>query len=276
MADSKTLHCDRERTMAIRMYQIDAFAEHLFAGNPAAVCLLPNWPGDHWLQAVAAENNLSETAFVVPQDDGYAIRWFTPRVEVDLCGHATLAAAHALFKHEGHIDPVIRFRSRSGALNVRCVGDGLEMDFPHQPLTPCETPEPLRQGLGAEPQTLLCGEDFIAVFADQQHILSLRPDFTALAQLPLRGVCVTAPGTDCDFVSRFFAPNCGIAEDPVTGSVHCALAPYWGGISGKVRLQARQLSARGGHIECELQGQRVLLRGRAVTFLQGSIQEPPA
>lgn len=261
--------------MELRQYQVDAFSARLFEGNPAAVCPLPRWLDDRLLQAIAAENNLSETAFFVPEADGsFALRWFTPVAEVDLCGHATLASAHVLFRHLGHEDAVIRFNTRSGELRVRHHDDWLEMDFPAQPPSPCACPPLLAQGLGREPAAVLAGSDYIAVFEHAEDILAITPDLSLLARLDKRGVIITAPGQDCDFVSRFFAPRYGIPEDPVTGSAHCALAPYWAARLGRTQLRARQLSARGGDISCHLQGDRVLLSGQAVTFMTADILLP--
>lgn len=259
--------------MAIRQYQVDAFTAQLFSGNPAAVCPLPHWPDDSLLQAIASENNLSETAFLVPLPDGsQALRWFTPVAEVDLCGHATLASAHVLFEHLGHAGSVIRFQTRSGELRVRRREGWLDMDFPAQPVQPCPCPPALAQGLGRQPLATLSGADYIAVFASADEVRALTPDMGLLASLSgQRGVIATAPGDDCDFVSRFFAPRYGIPEDPVTGSAHCALMPYWAARLGRATLQARQLSARGGELHCQLAGERVLLSGQAVTFMTADL-----
>lgn len=259
--------------MELRQYQVDAFSARVFEGNPAAVCPLPGWLDDALLQAIASENNLSETAFFVPVADGsFALRWFTPVAEVDLCGHATLASAHVLFHHLGYNEAVIRFSTRSGELRVQRRGDWLDMDFPAQPPVVCPCPPPLLiQGLGCTPVAVLAGEDYIAVLANAEAVRTLKPDLGALAGLDRRGVIITAAGQDCDFVSRFFAPRYGIPEDPVTGSAHCALTPYWAERLGRPRLQARQLSARGGTLECLLMGERVLLSGQAVTFMQADI-----
>lgn len=258
--------------MQIPLYQIDAFAERVFEGNPAAVCPLDRWLDDAVMQEIAAENNLSETAFFVPRSDSSAeLRWFTPRAEVDLCGHATLASAHVWFHHLGHTGPEVTFRTRGGVLRVRRAARGLQMDFPLLPSAPCEAPAGLAAALGARPSHVLRGRDWIAVFDDEEAIRTLSPDFDAIGQLDALGVAVTAPGEDCDFVSRFFAPSAGVDEDPVTGSAHCELAPYWARQLGRNRLFARQRSRRGGSLHCEVRGDRVLLEGSAVDYLRGEI-----
>jgi len=257
--------------MKIRQYQVDAFATRAFEGNPAAVCPLENWLDDGLLQAIAEENNLSETAFFVPSEQGYDLRWFTPLKEVDLCGHATLAAAHVLFDILGYAGQAIRFETRSGALIVTRTGTQLEMDFPACPPAPCALSETLAQGLGMRPLEVLAGDDYLAVFENEATIRAITPDQALLARLDLRGVIVTAPGTDVDFVSRFFAPKFGIPEDPVTGSAHCTLAPFWSDRLGKRILTARQVSRRGGHITCEMKADRVALSGSAVTFMEAEI-----
>ncbi|BAP87647.1 phenazine biosynthesis protein PhzF family [Burkholderiales bacterium GJ-E10] len=258
--------------MRIPLYQIDAFAERVFAGNPAAVCPLDHWIDDATMQAIAAENNLSETAFFVPaSDDSADLRWFTPRAEVDLCGHATLASAHVWFAHLGHAGPEVTFRTRGGVLRVRRAAQGLQMDFPVLRTAPCEAPAGLFAALGAQPSHVLRGRDLIAVFDDERQISAVHPDFAALAKLDVLGILITAPGKDCDFVSRCFAPSVGVDEDPVTGSAHCGLAPYWTQRFGRNRLFARQLSRRGGALHCEVRGDRVLLEGNAVDYLRGEI-----
>lgn len=258
--------------MRIPLYQVDAFAERVFEGNPAAVCPLDRWLDDATMQAIAAENNLSETAFFVSTSDGSAdLRWFTPRVEVDLCGHATLASAHVWFHHLGHAGSEVTFRTRGGVLLVRRAVHGLQMDFPVLRTAPCEVPAGLSAALGVQPNQVLRGRDLIAVFEEPQQIRTLSPDFAAIARLDAHGVLVTAPGTDCDFVSRCFFPSAGVDEDPVTGSAHCGLAPYWAQRLGRSRLFARQLSRRGGSMHCEVRGDRVLLEGNAVDVLRGEI-----
>jgi len=257
--------------MRIKQYQVDAFATRAFEGNPAAVCPLESWPDDGLLQAIAEENNLSETAFFVPSERGFTLRWFTPVKEVDLCGHATLAAAHVIFDILGYAKQAITFETRSGDLFVEKQGKRLEMDFPASPPTPCDLPEILAEGLGLRPIEILAAGDYVAVFDNEATIRAITPNQTLLGQLDLRGVIVTAPGSDVDFVSRFFAPKFGVPEDPVTGSAHCTLAPYWADKLGKNILSAKQLSKRGGEILCKVNADRVLLSGCAVTFMVAEI-----
>ncbi|NOX36727.1 MAG: PhzF family phenazine biosynthesis protein [Calditrichaeota bacterium] len=261
--------------MEIPIYQVDAFTSRLFSGNPAAVCPLPSWLDDALLQAIASENNLSETAFYVKQRDGtYRIRWFTPVAEVDLCGHATLAAAYVIFQKEGYSNETIRFHSRSGPLAVKQTPDGLEMDFPAQPPIPCETPPALQEALQQTPVACWKAQDYLAVFRSAAEIRNLQPDFSQLKKLDLRGVIVTAPGNGHDFVLRFFAPKLGVDEDPVTGSAFTQLVPYWAERLGKTSLTARQLSKRGGEVKATLVGDRVAIRGQAVLYLEGKIYIP--
>jgi PhzF family phenazine biosynthesis protein len=258
--------------MKIKQYQVDAFAARVFEGNPAAVCPLDSWLDDALLQAIAQENNLSETAFFVPGAKGFELRWFTPVDEVDLCGHATLATAHVIFEILGYGGPVVAFETRSGELFVRKKGNLLQMDFPAQPPAPCRVPENLVGGLGGlRPIEVLAASDYMAVFDSEATIHAIRPDHTLLGTLDLRGLIVTAPGDEVDFVSRFFAPQLGIPEDPVTGSAHCVLAPYWADRLGKENLTARQVSKRGGSLTCEVEGDRVLISGGAVMFMEAEI-----
>lgn len=257
--------------MKLKQFQVDAFAGRVFEGNPAAVCPLNAWLSDDVLQTIAEENNLSETAFFVPKGNGFHLRWFTPVAEVDLCGHATLASAHVVFEILGYPKPVVEFETRSGKLIVEKKQGALAMDFPAIPPTPCSPPKALLDGLGAQPAKILAADDYIAVFDSETTIRALTPDFTKLAELDLRGVVVTAPGVTVDFVSRFFAPKLGVPEDPVTGSAHCELAPYWSAELGKTILNARQVSKRGGDIQCELRGDRVTLTGKATTFMVAEI-----
>lgn len=257
--------------MKLRQYQVDAFTTRLFEGNPAAVCPLDTWLDDTILQAIAKENNLAETAFFVPTERGFHLRWFTPIAEVDLCGHATLASAHVLFHILGYAGKRIIFETKSGDLIVETRDDMLTMDFPVRRPATCPLPEALAFGLGRPPLETLASDDYIAVFENEEIVQSLSPDFAALQELDLRGVVVTAPGNKVDFVSRFFAPKLGIPEDPVTGSTHCELTPYWAERLGKVDLKARQISNRGGDLQCRLQGDRVILAGRAVTFMEAEI-----
>ena len=258
-------------SMNIRQYQVDAFAARPFEGNPAAVCPLETWLDDTTLQAIAGENNLSETAFFVPTDMGFNLRWFTPVREVDLCGHATLATAHVIFEHLGYTQQVMDFETRSGVLRVEKTGNQLRMNFPASPPGPVDTPELLVRGLGLHPVEVRAADDYLAVFDSEESVLAIQPDHACLSRLDLRGVIVTAPGSRFDFVSRFFAPKYGIPEDPVTGSAHCILAPYWADRLGKPALRAKQVSRRGGQLHCEVSGDRVFLSGQAVTFLQGEI-----
>ncbi|WP_345972037.1 PhzF family phenazine biosynthesis protein [Sulfurimonas diazotrophicus] len=257
--------------MTIPLYQIDAFAAHIFEGNPAAVCPLETWMDDTMMQWIAAENNLAETAFFVKEAQGYRIRWFTPTTEVDLCGHATLAAAHVLFKHLGYRGESITFDSRSGPLHITSKGAYLALDFPSEPPLAVPVPPEIVTAFEKPPVEVLKGSDYIVVFPDGEDLTKLTPDYAALRALDLRGVCITARNERYDFVSRFFAPNFGIDEDPVTGSAHTQLTPYWAKRLGKRTLHARQVSPRGGELRCELAGTRVIISGRAVTYLTGSI-----
>ncbi|HEX8425519.1 PhzF family phenazine biosynthesis protein [Hymenobacter sp.] len=262
--------------MNLPIYQIDAFSDRPFAGNPAAVCPLESWLPAETMQAIAAENNLAETAFFVPgSGNEYEIRWFTPAVEVELCGHATLASAHVLYQHLGFAGSEITFHSRSGPLLVLRETDGrLTLDFPSRPPQPLPNhPDGLLDGLGATPLHVLAGPDLVALFATEAEVRAIRPDFTQLARVEYRAVIVTAPGTEgTDFVSRFFGPRVGVPEDPVTGSAHTTLIPYWSEKLGKTTLKARQVSPRGGELWCELRGDRVRISGYAVTYLRGEIE----
>jgi predicted PhzF superfamily epimerase YddE/YHI9 len=253
-------------------YHVDAFTRRLFAGNPAGVCLLEEWLSDSLLQAIAAEHNLAETAFLVADGPDFALRWFTPTREVDLCGHATLASAHVLFAHRAYEKPTINFQTKSGRLSVTREEGQLILDFPSRPPFPCEIPPSLLTGLGRPPMEVLRARDYFAVYASEKEIAELQPDFAALASLDALGIIVTAPGRECDFVSRFFAPQAGIPEDPVTGSAHCTLIPFWSEKLGKNPLQARQISRRGGELWCHLVKDRVKIGGHAITYSQGLIQ----
>ncbi|MBL4576741.1 MAG: PhzF family phenazine biosynthesis protein [Opitutaceae bacterium] len=258
--------------MRLPIYQIDAFADSIFQGNPAAVCPLENWLSDDLLQKIAEENNLSETVYFVKENDGYHIRWFTPVTEVDLCGHATLASAYVIFTIFGHESDQISFNSKSGPLTVFRRDDSLVMDFPVTPLEICETPPEIVESFGKAPLEVFRSDDYMAVYENEEDIRLLSPDFAILERLECRGVIATSTGESSDFVSRFFAPRCGINEDPVTGSAHCALTPYWSRKLGKTKLSARQLSKRGGDIQCQLIGDRVLLSGKAAKYLEGTIE----
>jgi PhzF family phenazine biosynthesis protein len=259
--------------MRIPLYQIDAFADGPFTGNPAAVCPLEEWLPDDVMQAIAAENNLSETAFFVPEGDGYRLRWFTPTTEVDLCGHATLASALVVFRWLMPQRSEVTFQTQqAGPLTVSRDGDLLALDFPARPPSPCAMPDGLAAALGRPPAAVLAARDYLAVYETADDIRALTPDFAAIARLDRFAVIATAPGTGgIDFVSRFFAPARGVDEDPVTGSAHCTLIPYWAGRLGKMRLEARQLSRRGGALTCALQGDRVTIAGHAVLYLEGRI-----
>lgn len=257
--------------MKIPLYQIDAFAEKAFEGNPAAVCPLESWLPEKTLQAIAEENNLADTAFYVERNGDYELRWFTPTKEVDLCGHATLAAAHVVFQSIEEKKEKITFHSKSGPLHVSKVGKLLELDFPAQAGTRCEPPPALIAGLGQEPMYCYKSMDYMAVYKDEGTINSLSPNLSKLMELDLRGVIVTAPGSSHDFVSRFFAPNFGVSEDPVTGSAHCTMLPYWADKLKKNELVAKQLSKRTGIVRCRLEGDRVMLSGKTVAYLEGFI-----
>ena len=257
--------------MKIPYFVVDAFASEPFRGNPAGVCPLRKWLDDATMQNVAAENNLSETAFFVPFGGDYELRWFTPVTEVDLCGHATLAAAFILFSELHAPRETVRFHSKSGVLTVSRNNGILTLDFPSRPPVLSAVPDTLVRALGKEPLEVLKARDYFCVFAGEDEVRSLKPDFALLATLN-QMVIVTAPGTDCDFVSRFFAPSAGVPEDPVTGSAHCTLIPYWAGRLGRTRLFARQISRRGGELFCELAGERALIGGKAVLYSRGQIE----
>ncbi len=259
--------------MRIPIYQVDAFASRIFAGNPAAVCPLEAWLPDETMQAIAAENNLSETVFFVAGEDGYDIRWFTPTIEIDLAGHPTLAAAHVILDELEPGRAEVRFRTKLGEiLTVVREERRLVMDFPARPPAPRPDLGDVAAALGAEPVEVLAARDALAVFRGEDEVRALVPDMARVAALDVLGVIATAPGTDADFVSRFFAPGAGVSEDPVTGSAHCTLIPYWAARLGKRRMFARQVSSRGGEIYCEDRGERVNIGGEAVVFLRGMIE----
>lgn len=259
--------------MKIAIFQVDAFTNELFKGNPAAVCPLDEWLTDGLLQNIAAENNLSETAFFVKEKEGFHIRWFTPQTEVSLCGHATLAASAVIFRKLGYKEKEIKFNSRSGELIVKRDMDAFILDFPvDRPMKIDENNE-IANAMGLKPvEWYSCTEDYLLVYQNEGEISSINPDFTQLKKLTQRGVIATAPGTQTDFVSRFFAPAVGINEDPVTGSAHTALIPYWGDRYNKEKLTAMQLSSRGGRLNCLLKGDRVEIGGRVAFYLQGLIE----
>ncbi len=257
----------------MQFYQVDAFTDVLFRGNPAAVCPLKDqWLPDKMMQDIAFENNLSETAFFIPVENGYAIRWFTPKVEVDLCGHATLASAHVLFHHLGYSRDVVAFQSKSGLLTVTRQGDLLAMNFPKDTLTSLPLSDDITACFSVRPLKALRGKtDYLIVFESEKDVRDLQPNLERLAQLPARGVMVTARGDHVDFVSRFFAPKVGVNEDPVTGSAHTSLVPYWAGVLHKTSFHALQVSARGGELFCRDLGDRVEIAGKAKTYLVGEI-----
>lgn len=257
--------------MKTSIYQIDAFTSTLFQGNPAAVCPLEEWLEDQQMQAIAAENNLSETAFFVLRGDHYDLRWFTPITEVDLCGHATLASAYVVFQFLNTSLTTVDFSTRSGMLTVEREGTLLSMNFPSRPASSCPIPDNLVQALGAQPQEVLLARDYLVVYDSEDTILSVCPDMEQLLKLDCLGIIVTAQGKDADFVSRFFAPKAGVPEDPVTGSAHCTLVPYWSEKLNKKTLHALQVSRRGGELLCEDLGDRVKISGHAVTYLEGFI-----
>jgi PhzF family phenazine biosynthesis protein len=264
--------------MRIPVYHIDAFADRPFAGNPAAVCPLTSWLPDQTLQAIAAEHNLSETAFYVPRQGAtghYDLRWMTPQVEVDLCGHATLATAHVIMTIRRECTGgEVRFQSKSGALSVTKEDARYALNFPARPPQPFVPPAALAEALGAQPDEVLAAQDVFCLFRTEEEVRNLKPDFAKIAALDCFAVIVTAPGRDCDFVSRFFAPSKGINEDPVTGRAHCSLIPYWAKRLGKPSMFARQVSARGGELWCEDRGERVKIAGHAVKYSEGVIDLP--
>lgn len=263
--------------MALDLWQIDAFTDRPYRGNPAAVCLLHERKSDEWMQNVAAEMNLAETAFLLRTEEGFGLRWFTPAIEVDLCGHATLASAHFLWE-EGHLKPraTARFETRSGLLTAHRKDGWITLDFPATPATTEAPPPGLVEALGKTPTWFAKSRfDYLAVYDDEATIRALTPDLALLSRFPVRGVIVTGPGSTAenDFVSRFFAPAAGVPEDPVTGSAHCTLGPYWGDRTGKQDLVGYQASKRGGTVKVGLRGDRCLLAGQAVTVLRGSLED---
>lgn len=258
--------------MKLPLYQVDVFTSRLFGGNPAAVVLLDNWLPDEILAAIAAENNLAETAFVIPRVKKAQLRWFTPAVEVDLCGHATMAAAHVLFRYSFPSAGRLDFDTRSGVLTVTRDDGRLSMDFPARPGRSVEVSESLTSALGRRPREAYLARDLMAIFDSEREIRALSPDLQKVGSIDAFAVMVTAPGDNTDFVFRFFAPRAGIPEDPATGSSHCTLVPYWAHRLGKTKLLARQLSPRGGEFACEHRGARVLITGRTVEYLRGELE----
>jgi PhzF family phenazine biosynthesis protein len=256
----------------IPMYQVDAFAGQVFSGNPAAICPLENWLPDSQMQAIAGENNLAETAFFVRNGAGYKLRWFTPLVEVELCGHATLASAFVILNDLTPGEPSVSFDTKSGVLTVTREGDLYSLDFPSRPPEACDNVYPgLVPALGGKPVTVLSARDYLVVYGSEDELRALRPDMSALMKVDRFAVIATAPGREADFVSRFFAPAKGVPEDPVTGSAHCTLIPYWSKRLGKQKLHAYQVSPRGGELWCEDRGARVTISGKAVRFFEGAI-----
>ncbi|WP_282606715.1 PhzF family phenazine biosynthesis protein [Pelagibius sp. Alg239-R121] len=256
----------------ITLYQVDAFTSAVFGGNPAAICPLESWLDDKLLQLIAVENNLSETAFFVRDGEDFHLRWFTPGAEVDLCGHATLATSYVIATYLEPGRKTMGFQSRSGRLEVTRDDDLYTLDFPVLKSEACDCPALLSEALNAEVQATFDGMDLMAIVKDEEAVRGLKPDMAKIAGLETRGVIVTAEGTECDFVSRFFAPKHGIPEDPVTGSAHCLLTPYWSERLGKTKMTARQISARGGELIVELKGDRVLISGRAAPYMIGTIK----
>jgi PhzF family phenazine biosynthesis protein len=257
----------------IRLIQVDAFTDKVFKGNPAAVCPLDQWLPEELMQQIAMENNLAETAFYVQRGDHFSIRWFTPEVEVDLCGHATLATAFVIFNVDHFPGSTLEFDSRSGLLRVLKDGDFLTLDFPADELLESSAPEELLEGLGKKPLEIYRGKtDYMLVYSSAEQIRQLKPNMMQIADVKARGIIVTAPGEEVDFVSRFFAPQSGIAEDPVTGSAHTTLVPYWAARLRRDELTARQLSRRGGWLRCRLAGTRVEISGQARAYLMGEIE----
>lgn len=257
--------------MKLDIFQIDAFASRPFTGNPAAIVPLDTWLPDDVMLNIAMENNLAETAYFVPNGDGYDLRWFTPTVEMDLCGHATLASAYLIFQHLGTDKSILKFQTRSGELTVEKKDGKFVLDFPSRPGQPVDAPPGLIESIGSEPKEIYKSRDYMLVYDSEADVLAIKPDFNSLMKINAHAVIVTAPGDKSDFVSRFFAPEVGVPEDPVTGSAHCTLIPYWAERLGKNKLFARQVSQRGGEIQCELIGDRVKMAGDAVLYMKGEI-----
>jgi PhzF family phenazine biosynthesis protein len=257
--------------MKLPLFQVDAFTNRVFGGNPAGVCPLESWLDYDVMQAIAAENNVAETAFFVAGPDRFHLRWFTPTVEMDLCGHATLASAWVLFEKLGLKADVAAFDTRSGILTVAKQGALLSMDFPSRAGEPVDAPASLLAGLKTKPAEVLKARDYLVVLESEAAVRAVQPDFAELIKVDCTGIIVTGPGEEADFVSRFFAPRMGVPEDPVTGSSHCTLIPYWAKRLGKSKLKAHQASARGGELQCEDLGARVSIGGQARLYLEGSI-----
>lgn len=262
--------------MKIPIYQVDAFTDQVFGGNPAAICPLESWLPTETMQKIAMENSVAETAFFIPLDHGFHIRWFTPEFEMDLCGHATLAAAHVLIRHLDYKNPVIKFQSNSGELSVTGNNGLLTLDFPTRMPKPAEAPQIILEGIKEKPLEVLKARDYVLVYEDEDMIRRISPNVGLLNQINIDpgGIIVTAPGKDADFVSRFFTPQASIFEDPVTGSAHCSLIPFWAERLGKNELTALQISPRVGKLFCNNAGERVLMSGNAITYLEGFITIP--
>ena len=265
--------------MKMEYYVVDVFTDAVFSGNPAGVCLLGDWLPDGILQNIAMENNLSETAFLVKRDSYYDLRWFTPEIEIDLCGHATMGSAYVLFTFKEKNTNVLEFHTQSGTLTVEKKGDMLWMNFPSRPATPAERYMSIRDALQIDEFEVYKSADLLVVLGNEDMVKQIEPNYDLLkcvkdeANMPGNnfGVIITAPGSDCDFVSRYFAPNAGVSEDPVTGRAHCVLIPYWSERLGKNIMSAKQLSKRGGNIYCEDAGERVVIGGKAALYLTGQI-----
>ena len=259
--------------MNITIFQVDAFTNRVFAGNPAAVCPLDEWLPDDLMQRVALENSVAETAFFIPRDEDFAIRWFTPEIEMDLCGHATLATAHVIARHLNKPESPITFQSNSGTLKVTVQDKLLTLDFPSRMPLPCDAPDIILNAFQSKPLETLKSRDYVLVYENENLIREMQPKQQLLDQVNLDpgGIIITAPGDDSDFVSRFFTPQASIFEDPVTGSAHCSLIPYWSKKLGKQSMQALQLSTRGGKLGCKNLDDRVLISGEAVTYFEGTI-----
>jgi len=257
--------------MELPLYQVDAFASRLFAGNPAAVCPLAQWLPDATMQAIGTENNLSETAFFVPRNGDYDLRWFSPTIEIDLCGHATLASGFVVMTRLAPGRSEVRFHTKSGTLTVTRQGERFALELPAQPPAPVTMPARFVKALGRQPAQILAASKYLAVYDSQADVAAVQPDMAVLKDIDRDGVIITGPGRDCDFVSRYFAPHAGIPEDPVTGSAHCTLVPYWAQRLGKKTLLARQISQRVGELSCEDRGDRVSVAGNAFLYLEGRI-----
>ena len=257
--------------MNYNIYQVDAFTNRIFSGNPACVVPLKNWLPDKILLEIAKENAVAETAYFIDKGNEIQLRWFTPDMEIDLCGHATLASAYVLFNELGYNKDTVRFESLSGGLCVSRQGKGIVLDFPSQPPEECEAPKQLLDGLGVDPVEILSSEDYLVVLRNENAVECLDPLYDELKKVPLRGIIVTAKSNEFDFITRFFAPKHGVNEDPVTGSAFTQLAPYWANKLGKSKLVAKQISARGGKVSCEVAGERVLIFGNAVKYMEGQI-----